>query len=199
MRKNTLFGAVALGIAGLFVAGPIANAAQPGPGNDGRIAVDKGSYVAGETVKLSGVCRMEGVGKWKVESAAFESATEVKVVNSDSFAGSGKISKNAKPGAYTVSFHCVDQSFSAKLTVAAAKKPAAPQAENDGQVAQKPKGAADTGGEGDVATAGDTVNTAAPAQESGSNAGLFALGGAGLLAAGGAGAFALRRRARNQS
>ncbi|ALG13668.1 hypothetical protein [Kibdelosporangium phytohabitans] len=195
MRKNTLAGAVAFGIAGLFIVGGVANAEQ-GPGNDGRIAVGKASYKAGETVEMSGVCRMEGVAKWTVTSKAFVAPGEVRIAGQahDGFTGTAKVGKDVKPGTYTVSFTCVDRAISANLKVVGAEqkqaKPAETTKKADGQVAVKPKGAADTG-EGDV--------VAAPAREQGSNTGLYALGGAGLLAAGGAGAFMLRRRSRTQN
>nr|WP_042195719.1 hypothetical protein [Kibdelosporangium sp. MJ126-NF4]CEL22181.1 hypothetical protein [Kibdelosporangium sp. MJ126-NF4]CTQ92962.1 hypothetical protein [Kibdelosporangium sp. MJ126-NF4] len=191
MRKNILLGAVGVGIAGLFIAGPVALAEQS-QGNDAKIAVDKAAYLPGEAVKLNGVCRMEGVGKWTVTSKAFESAAEIRVVgrNTDDFAGTAKIGKHVRPGTYSISFACAGDKINTRLTIKGKPVTLQPTATKE-QVAVKPKGAANTG-EGDV-------DTAAPVQEQGSNTGLFVLGGSGLLAAGGVGAFMLRRRSRTQS
>ncbi|ONI85888.1 hypothetical protein ALI144C_12320 [Actinosynnema sp. ALI-1.44] len=195
MRKNTLAGAVAFGIAGLFIVGGVANADQ-GPGTDvvGKVSVDKKSYKAGDVVDVSGECHKAGSRDYTVTSPAFASAVKVVDPQTDFFAGKTKVGKDVKPGSYAVSFQCGGQAISTKVTVVATEKkqvkPVETTKKESGQVAVKPKGSANTGG-------GDVV--AAPAQESGSNTGLYVLGGAGLLAAGGAGAFMLRRRSRTQN
>ncbi|SMC86229.1 hypothetical protein [Kibdelosporangium aridum] len=193
MRKNILFGALGLGIAGLFMAGPIANAGQPN-----TLTLDKSSYVAGEEVTFGGKCHMSPWVKDYVKSPVLaeghigiDGTREAPLLT-----GKGKIKKDAKPGTYTVSYDCGPENVRAKLTIVSSAKPkpttsksTPTKAKDDGQVAVKPKGAADTG-EGGVAQAAPVQN------ESGLGAGVYALGGGGLLAAGGAGAFFLRRRSR---
>ncbi|ONI85889.1 hypothetical protein ALI144C_12325 [Actinosynnema sp. ALI-1.44] len=205
MRKNTFFGSIALGIAGLALAAPMANAATA----KGSLAFDADPLMPGDRVTLIARCDAPGFTGAKVDSTALAPS---ELTPGDQF-GKGfyalaQIKKDIKFGTYPVSFTCGSTRVTANLTISdkgrkpatelektttkpAPAKPAPVKKHEPAQVAVKPKGAADTG-EGDVAP----VNTAAPVQESGSNTGLYVLGGAGLLAAGGAGAFVLRRRSR---
>ncbi|ALG13667.1 hypothetical protein [Kibdelosporangium phytohabitans] len=185
MRKNTFFGSVALGIAGLALAAPLANAT-----GDGVIRVEPGAADRGQQVTVSANCNWPGGASAKLDSKVLEPAT-LNHKGDGILTGVAKVKADAQPGSWPVSFKCGDVtvrgSFVVKAVQASKHKPAPAAAKDSGQVAVKPKGAADTG-EGDVA--------AAPAQESGSNTGLYVLGGAGVLAAGGAGVFMLRRRSR---
>ncbi|MFC0109983.1 hypothetical protein [Kibdelosporangium aridum] len=194
MRKNTIFGATALGITALFLTGGIANAGQ-----NPKISLSKSKVVAGEEIKVSGSCHMDIWLKTPLHSDALEAGGVVSRASQDvpDVSGVAKVKKNVKPGTYTVSFKCGDLAAAAKLTVVSAEtktpKPTTstpkPAPAKEAQVAVKPKGAADTG-EGGVVEAAPVQN------ESGLGAGVYVLGGAGLLAAGGAGAFFLRRRSR---
>nr|WP_052479109.1 hypothetical protein [Kibdelosporangium sp. MJ126-NF4]CEL22180.1 hypothetical protein [Kibdelosporangium sp. MJ126-NF4]CTQ92961.1 hypothetical protein [Kibdelosporangium sp. MJ126-NF4] len=202
MRIKTFLGSVALGIAGLALAAPMANASTA----KGSLAFDADPVMPGDRVTLIAKCDAPGFSTAKVDSQVF-GATEINPgeLFGKGFYGIGKVKKDVKFGTYPVSFNCGSTRVTANLTISdkgrkpvgdlepsttkpAPVKPAPTKAKDAGQVKEKPKGAADTG-EGDV-------NTAAPVQEQGSNTGLFVLGGAGLLAAGGAGAFMLRRRSR---
>ena len=90
----------------------------------------------------------------------------------------GRISVDAKPGTYPISFHCVDRKISGEFTVLGADPAQANPAKP--QVPVKPKGAAETG------------SIEEPADGS---AVLIGVGAAALFAAGGAGVWAHRRRA----
>jgi lysozyme family protein len=91
----------------------------------------------------------------------------------------GKISADAKPGSYPISFTCVDRKVTGEFTIVAADaKPAAVKA----QVPVKPKGAVDAGSLEQPAADNDAL--------------LIGAGAAALLAAGGAGVWAHRRRQR---
>ncbi|MFC0109982.1 hypothetical protein [Kibdelosporangium aridum] len=206
MRKKTFFGSVALGIAGLVLAAPLANAS----GTKGSLGFDKNPVKPGDFVGMIGDCNAPGFTTEKVQSPVlepFEVYLKDDGVGGMTLNGYGEVKKNAKPGTYPVSYQCGTVRVTANLTVIAGDKaptatekpkpkPATPKTGTpkpapvkEAQVEVKPKGAADTGEGGDV-----VVNAAPDAQES--NVGAYALGGAGLLAAGGAGAFFLRRRSR---
>ncbi|RSM74584.1 hypothetical protein DMH04_39705 [Kibdelosporangium aridum] len=199
MRKKTFFGSVALGIAGLALAAPMASASTA----KGAIYFDKGVVNQGDTVQVTATCDAPGVRYVQVKSDILEPAT-LNRASAGTFSGTAKVKANAVPGGYPAGFYCVDSWINTVLIVRdvqdkpsatpkpkpTTSKPAtpkpAPAKTKEAQVEVKPKGAADTG-EGDV--------VAAPVQQD-SDTGLYVLGGAGLLAAGGAGAFFLRRRSR---
>ncbi|RSM74585.1 hypothetical protein DMH04_39710 [Kibdelosporangium aridum] len=182
MRKTTIFGAAAVGITTLFLTGDLANA-----GTNPKISLSKSKVTAGEEIKVTGSCHMDVWAKSPLHSDALEAGSAVGRANQEGpdVAGVAKVKKNVKPGTYTVSFKCGDLAAVTKLTVVSAEQ----KTPKPGQVKVKPKGAADTGGDGIV--------EAAPAGSNGPDTGLHTLGGAGLAAvAGGAGVFLLRRRSR---
>ncbi|MEV4319345.1 hypothetical protein [Actinocrispum sp. NPDC049592] len=198
MRKNTFPGAAALGIAGIFLAGGVANA-----GSTGVLSVTDAnantSIRAGDTIHLQGECYDVKIGKLRIESDVFAPVDFTAPEPQDGhriFMVNVKSGKDAKPGTHKATLKCgtatVQRQFSivsagegtvqppAKATVTKPTTPAVKPA----QVAEKPKGAAETGG-------GDVVAQAAGSGAPG--AGVYALGGAALLATGGAGVVAFRR------
>jgi hypothetical protein len=199
MRTTKFLSIAALGVAGVFLAAPGANATEA----HGTIGFDVNPARPGQAVTILGGCDAPGFTTAKVDSQGALEPVEVYLKDD----GSGKkelwgttaVATDAKPGTYSVSYRCGDVTVRAKFTVAGAdKKPAtttkpAP-AKPAPQVAVAPKGAANTGGDGVAVVADVSADQANAAPKSdGPGAGVYAIGGAGLLAAGGAGAFAFRR------
>jgi hypothetical protein len=195
MRTRTVLSAAVFAITTAFLAAPSAMAGFT------EIKIDtKGPLTPGQQVKISAICYAD-VTAQKVVSDALEPVSLPATRNSTSHATT-RIKANLKPGTYKLSFLCAEQEVPNTFKVVAAPKPASTQ------VAEKPKGAPETGGgpedeepTADVVEEEDAVPQDAakvPAQSSGPNAGVVALGGAGVLAAGGAG-FLLFRRSRRRA
>jgi hypothetical protein len=198
MRTNMFFGAAALGVAGVLLAAPAANATE----TRGSIGFDNNPARPGETVTIIGGCNAPGFTTAKVDSQGALDPVEVylKHVGTPEVTlwGVTKVAKKAKPGDYTVSYMCGKVKVRTKFTVQGEIKPATPKPVADtpkpatskprpvGQVSVKPKGAADTG-------AGDIQNVASVQDTSGPATGALVLGGAAVVAIAGAGAFAFRR------
>ncbi|MCE7005852.1 hypothetical protein LWC34_23920 [Kibdelosporangium philippinense] len=191
MHKKTFFGTVALGIAGLALAAPMANATTA----KGSLGFDHNPAKAGDKISVIGTCDDPKFTTAKVDSTVlepFEVSLKDDGKGGKALTGATTVKKDAKPGTYPVTYQCGTVRVASKLTIvtdektkptATATKPA-PVKPREAQVAVKPKGSANTG----------DGSEAAAQQDSGSDAGMYVLGGAGLLAAGGAGAYFLRRR-----
>lgn len=137
MRKNIVFGVTALGIAGVFLAGPVADAA----GIKGSLGVVGDTVRAGDIVQFIGACNAPGFTTAKVQSTVLAPA-EVYLkddgVGGMGIAGFSKVKKGVKPGTYSVGYKCGSVLVTTKLTVLADGK-------KTSQVAVKPKGAPATG------------------------------------------------------
>jgi hypothetical protein len=146
------------------------------------IGIDDDVIRAGQEVRVAASCQDPNFVSSKIVSPVLTAPdfTRAKGEPLDGVLFSeGKISADANPGTYPISFICVDREVTGEFTVVAADaKPAAVKA----QVPVKPKGAADTGSLEQPAANNDAL--------------LIGAGAAALLAAGGAGVWAHRRRQR---
>jgi hypothetical protein len=150
------------------------------------IGIDDDAILPGQEVRVAASCQTEEFVSSAISSPVLTAPDLVreKGAPADSVLFSmGRISGDAKPGTYPISFTCVDREVTGEFTVVADEKPQ-PQAKPvAAQVPVKPKGAPETG----------SLDQAAPAEDSGIGVVLGA-GAAALLVAGGVGVLAYRRR-----
>jgi hypothetical protein len=122
MRKNTLFGAIGLGVVGIFLSAGIANAGQ----QNELIVVGGNTVKPGQQIEFTGICNDRPWVKAQVRSAVLEDGIVALWDHPDNkniIAGGAKVKKNAEGGTHTASFVCGNTTVSTKLTVVSANKP----------------------------------------------------------------------------
>ncbi|ONI90589.1 hypothetical protein ALI144C_02600 [Actinosynnema sp. ALI-1.44] len=147
MLRPVLFGAISVGVVGLFMAGPVAHADS----GDAKLYFSKHA-VPGGAVELSGICHADKAMAYSNELEP-HAITLVRRNNMGDISANAKVGKNVKPGIYQVRFDCGDTKQHVQIEIEPVQQqpskpttgkpaPAKPEA---GQVAVKPKGAANTG------------------------------------------------------
>lgn len=151
------------------------------------IGVDDEVITPGQEVRVAASCQTDEFVSSKVSSPVLTAPDLVREKGepADSVLFSmGRISEDAKPGTYPISFTCADRPVTGDFTVVAGgTTQPRPQAKPAAQVPVKPKGAPETG----------SLDQAAPAED-GDTGIIIGAGVAALLVAGGVGALAYRRR-----
>lgn len=149
------------------------------------IGIDDDVIKPGQEVRVAASCQSDEFVRSTINSPVLTAPDLVREKGepADSVLFSmGRISEDAKPGTYPISFICVDREVTGEFTVVADEKPK-PQAKPAAQVPVKPKGAPETG----------SLDKAAPAEDSSIGV-VIGAGAAALLVAGGVGVLAYRRR-----